>query len=223
MCGKSDAVDRPVAGPRYYKRVRHLAVIISAALLSVGAADFHAATPPVSPSALPLSAAWTREFAGAPPTTAAVAGSGWIVAGFPDHIEFIALDSGERVGSLPVPGTHLACGPTLCVAGDDSLIRAVDVAARTVRWQRPAPAALAATPVLRNGWVFLVTADGHVAALRETDGSTVWTHAAGAALTGPVSVDGDRVALATAQGDVQVIDVAAGRVIWTRAIEGGRR
>ncbi len=221
MCGKSEAGLRPIAGHRYYKRVRHLAGIVSLVILSAGAADFHAATPRVAPAALPFAPSWSREFAGAPPVAAAVSDAGWIVAGFADHVEFVAADSGERAATLPIPAARLSCQAALCLAADESTIRAVDVTRRTVSWQRPLPAPLVADPVLRSGWVFLTTGDGQIAALRESDGTTVWTYAAHAPLTGAPSVDGDRLALATTRDEVTLLDVRTGKAVWTTPIYTG--
>lgn len=220
MCGKCEAGVRRTAGHRYYKRMRHLAVIVSLALAS-GHIAISAATTRVAPAALPFAISWTKEYVGTPPLAAAVSDAGWLVAGFSDHLEIIALENGDRVGNLPLPSARLACDATLCLAGDDAMMRAIDLASRTVRWQKPSPGPLAFAPTLRSGWVFLTTTAGVVSARRDTDGTDVWTYAADGPLSGPPSVDGDRIALSTTRDTVVVLDVRTGRPVWTQPIFSG--
>lgn len=175
----------------------------------------------VAPAALPLALAWTHEYPGAAPVAAAVSDGGWLVAGFADHLDIISIDTGERAGTLPLPSSRLACDAVICVAGNDHDVRAVDLARRAVRWQRAAPGPLAFDPTLRSGWVFLTTLDGHVAALRDTDGVTLWTYAAAAPLTGPPSIDGNRIAIATADSAITLLDVATGRALWSTTLTSG--
>lgn len=221
MCGKCGAGFRLAAGPPYYKRMRHLAIIVSLALVS-GHTAISAASTRVAPAALPFAISWTHEYPGTPPVAAAVSEAGWLVAGFPDHLEIIALDSGDRVGNLPLPATRLACDGTMCVAGDDTMMRAIDLTSRTARWQKPTPGPLAFPPTLRNGWVFLTTTAGRISAQRATDGAELWSFAADAPLSGPLSVDGDRIALATTNDTVAVLDVRTGRAVWSQPIFSGR-
>lgn len=204
---------------RYYKRVRYLAIIDAAAGIAVAvvvACVITAAAPArVVPAGLPLASAWSRDYPGTAPVSAAASDGGWLVAGFVDHLEIVSIDTGEPLGSLPLPAVHLACNASICVAGDNTTTRAVDLARKTVRWQQPTPGPLAFAPTLRSGWVFLTTTDGHIAALRDTDGVKLWTFAAPAALTGPPSVDGDRIAIATANAAITLLDLRTGRVVWT--------
>lgn len=198
--------------------MRHLAVIhgIAATLVTAVVAStlLLAAPARVVPLALPLAAQWTREVAGAPPLAADLSDSGFLVVGFADHLEVMALSNGATAWSSPIPAALLACESKICVAGDSTAIRAIDLAAKTVRWQKLTPKPLAIAPTLRSGWVFLTSADGHVTALRDTDGSEVWTFAAPAPLTGPPSVDGAHVALASADGHVTLVDLKSGKALW---------
>jgi outer membrane protein assembly factor BamB len=178
-----------------------------------------AAPSKVGPPALPLAALWNIDVPGAPPIAAALSDGGWLVAGFADHVSIFSLATGEAAWTSPVPGLRLACATTLCVAGDQTMIRAIDLQRRAVRWQKPLAGPLAFAPTLRNGWVFVTTADGRVTALRDNDGSDVWTYAAGARLTGPPSVDGQQLAVATANRDVTLVDLRTGRALWTARTE----
>ena len=200
---------------RYYKRVRYLAVIVGTVLALAASTQTVAAPARIAPAALPFALSWAREFEGAPPVSAAVSDGGWLVAGFPDRLELMTLASGAPLGSLPLPALHLSCDTTICVAGDDATVRAIDLQSRTARWQKSTPGALAFPPVLRSGWVFLVSTDGHVAALRDVDGAEVWTVAATAPLAGPISVDGDRIALASIDDAITLLDLRTGRTVWT--------
>lgn len=204
---------------RYYKRVRHLAVIaglaaVIAAMITAGAPAL-AAPARVKPAALPFAVDWTRDYDGAAPVAAAVSDAGLLIVGFANRIEAISLTSGNTEWSLPVPAPRLACDATSCIAGDNTVVRAIDLARKTVRWQKPAPGPLAFAPILRSGWVFLTATDGRVIALHDTDGATLWTFAADGALTGPPSVDGDRLAVATARSTVSLLDLNTGRALWT--------
>lgn len=186
----------------------------------VVASPFLVAAPSrVGPPALPLAAHWTIEVPGAPPIAAALSDGGWLIAGFPDHLSIFSLASGEAAWTSPVPGLRLACVTTLCVATDQTMVRTIDLERRAVRWQKPLSSPLAFAPTLRNGWVFLTTADGQVTALRDTDGSEVWTYAAGAPLTGAPSVDGQQLAVATANRAVTLVDLRSGRALWTARTE----
>ncbi len=204
---------------RYYKRVRHLAVIagLAAAIAVSTIADSPAlaARPRVAPPALPFGADWTHDFEGAPPVTAAVSEAGLLIVGFANKLDAISLATGQAEWSLPVPASRLACDATSCVAGDNVTVRGIDLAGKTVRWQKPSPGPLAFAPVLRSGWVFLTATDGRVIALHDTDGATLWTFVADGALTGPPSADGDRLAVATARSTVSLLNLTTGRALWT--------
>ena len=206
--------------------MRHLAVIDAAAALLatvlVATAVTQAAPTRVAPAGLPLAPAWTHEFTGTAPVSAAVSDGGWLVAGFLERLDIFSIRTGESAGSLPLPAARLACNATLCIAGDDGSVRAIDMSRKTVRWQKLSPGALAFAPVLRAGWVFLTTTDGRVVAVREADGEAQWTYAATAPLTGPPSVDGDRIAVATADSAVSLLDLRTGRVLWTAPPVTGR-
>lgn len=175
----------------------------------------------VVPTALPFAFLWTREYPGTPPITAAVSDGGWLVAGFADHLEMVSLATGEPVGTLPLPAPRLDCDAVICVVADDDFVRAVELTKRTVRWQKAAPGPLAFAPTLRSGWVFLTTKDGHIAALRDTDGVEVWRFDAKSPLTGPVSIDGDRMAIATADATLTMLDLRTGRAIRRTEIFSG--
>lgn len=151
-----------------------------------------------------------------------MADGGWLVAGFGDHLSILSIESGEPVGSLPIPAQRLACDASLCIAGDNTTVRAVDLARRSVKWQRATPGPLAFAPTLRSGWILLVSTEGRIAALRNADGTELWTFAAAAPLTAPPAVDGDRVAIATADAAITLLDIRTGRSLWTTSLTGGR-
>jgi hypothetical protein len=205
--------------------VRYLAGIdaktTAVAAVVVACAIVAAAPARVVPRGLPITTAWSRDYPGVPPVAASVSDGGWLVAGFADHLEIFSVESGVLDGSLPLPASRLACDATTCIAGDDATVRAVDLSRKTVRWQKSARGPLVFAPTLRNGWVFLTTADGHITALREDDGTEIWTIAATARLTGPPSVDGDRIAIATADAAISLLDLRTGRSLWTTALTGG--
>lgn len=205
--------------------MRHLAAILAlaTALVVVGVTTTVTVAAParVVPTALPFAPAWTHEYQGTPPVAAALSDGGWLVAGFTDHLEFISLATGVLSGSLPLPATRLECDRAVCVVADDTTIRAIDIATRTVRWQKPFAGALAFPPALRSGWIFLTGKDGRVTALRDNDGTDVWKFSARAPLTGPASIDGDRIAIATADAAVTLLDLRTGRALWTTPIETG--
>jgi outer membrane protein assembly factor BamB len=206
--------------------VRYLAITarlagIAATLLA--AREFpSAASTRIAPLALPFAPAWSRQYQGSAPVIAAVSDSGWLVAGFDDHIEFLSLATGESAGRLPLPTPQLACDDTTCVSADDRVIRSIDVGKRTVRWQKQVSGPLAFPPTLRNGWVFFATTDGHVQALRDVDGAPVWTYEARAPLTGQLAVDGGHIAIATENGDITLIDVLTGHRVWLTTLPAGR-
>ena len=179
----------------------------------------------IQPTALPFTLGWTRDYQGTPPVTAAVSDSGWLVAGFADRVEFISLTTGLPAGSLPLPAPHLGCDPTSCVLANDTTVRSVNVATRSVRWQKSTQGPLAFAPTLRSGWVFLSTNDGKTAskivALRDTDGGEVWSYSSTARLTGPIAVDGDRMAIATADWSITMLDLRTGKTVWTTPIFSG--
>ena len=218
---------RPDAGSsrssRYYKRVRHLAVTVGFATLVAVTASlsaFPSANSRLStPAALPLRHAWTIEQTGTPPVALAASAGGWLVAGFDDSLRVFATDTGDVLGTLPLPASQLACDAANCVVGNNQAVRSINLSRRVVRWQRQVPTSLAFAPVLRSGWVFLASTDGRVVALRDVDGAEVWSASAGASLTGPPSVDGDRLVVATTDNRVVMLDVLTGRVLWTYATD----
>ena len=210
---------------RYYKRVRHLAVIASAAILLLTGLETVAAPLRIQPTALPFALAWSRDYQGTPPVTAAVSAGGWLIAGFSDRVEFVSLSTGQPAGSLPLPAPHLGCDAASCIMADDTTVRSVDLAKRSVRWQKPTTGRLAFAPTLRSGWVFLSVNDGTTAskivALRDTDGGNVWTYSSTTRLTGPIAVDGDRMAIATADWSITMLDLRTGKTLWTTPIFSG--
>lgn len=186
---------------------------MAALFLLAATGDRLTAARSVSPAALPFLRVATRDVPGAAPDTAALAGS-WLVAGFADHLQLVPLAGDQPPATVPLPAPRLACEGPVCVLADTGMIRALDVARRAVRWQRPLPGPLATDPLVRSGWVFLALEGGRLAALRLADGGTAWTTEAGPALAAPPSLDGERLAVVSDAPSLTVRDVQTGRVRW---------
>jgi len=202
----------------YYKRVRSSSVAINIIMSAVLAGAAAGDAVPRRIDALPLIKTWTQSVDGPAPVVAA-AGAARFVAGWADHLDVFSIETGAKEFTLPVPAARAACDDMFCVVADDVSVRGVDLARRSVRWQRALDRPLSAAPALRSGWVLLATQSGVVRALQAIDGREVWTADAGAALSGAPSINGDRVAIATVARTVSLIDLPNGRPLWSVTLE----
>jgi outer membrane protein assembly factor BamB len=82
------------------------------------------------------------------------------------------------------------------------------------RWARQLGAAVWASPVARDGVVYLGTADGHFHAVRAADGSDVWTWTGPNALYGQALVTDGSICLADAHSDLVCLDRVTGNLQW---------
>lgn len=176
--------------------MRHLAVAITSPprhYRSRQHAPFGGAEP--GQAHRPPLTALKRQVTGAPPLAAALSDSGYLVAGFADHVEVMALSTGATAWSSPIPGALLTCEST--DRRGNAAVRAINtgrqdgaLAEATLQAAR-----LATHPPQRlgvshqRGW----PRDGAARHGR----IEVWTYAASAPLTGVPSVDGSHVAVAS--------------------------
>lgn len=170
--------------------------------------------PPARIDALPLAKTWSKTIEGTAPAAASAA-STHLLAGWADHFDMFLLETGEKDWGLPIPATRAACEASFCVVADDATVRGVDLASRTVKWQRALEAAPGISPVLRQGWVILATKAGAVRALQAVDGREVWTFDGGKPLTAAPSINGNQLILADSAGTLTLLDLANGKPLWT--------
>jgi outer membrane protein assembly factor BamB len=78
-----------------------------------------------------------------------------------------------------------------------------------------------ASPLIQGDIVYAPSADGHLYALRQTDGTKVWDFAASHALWSTPIPDGERLYVASMDHHVYALDPATGRVMWTSDDLGG--
>jgi eukaryotic-like serine/threonine-protein kinase len=102
-----------------------------------------------------------------------------------------------------------------------------------VRWRHSTDAAVASTPAVANGLVFVNGNDGRFRALRATDGRLIWSFASGASVplkwgyesgeiyTSSPVVDGNTAVFGSQDGHVYALDTRSGRERW-RFRTGGR-
>jgi len=89
------------------------------------------------------------------------------------------------------------------------------------RWTRALGAPVWASPVARDGVVYVGDAGGTMHALRVGDGAPVWTHAHGTPIFGDAAVDRDGVAYVDQRGTLTRLDRHSGRTRWQVALDGG--
>lgn len=85
---------------------------------------------------------------------------------------------------------------------------AVDTATGAVRWSTPVGSAVAATPALADGSLFVPTASGSLVVLDAGDGSPSWSTAPGSGLTVQPAVAGGVVFTGAADGTVRAFDAS---------------
>jgi outer membrane protein assembly factor BamB len=92
-----------------------------------------------------------------------------------------------------------------------------------------AKARLAASPVVKDGKLFVIDSEAHVIAMNALTGARLWVtpiaggRSAKSLFGGGVSVDGDRVFVTTGVGDVVALNAATGAFIWKKRMSGPLR
>jgi outer membrane protein assembly factor BamB len=104
----------------------------------------------------------------------------------------------------------------LFVASGDAM-HALDATTGAVVWREPT-GALAATPLVREGWV-ITAAGGEVVARRATDGTVVWRQPHGPLQVRP-TIEGDRLFLPLADSRIVAVDLTTGAPQWERKLGG---
>jgi outer membrane protein assembly factor BamB/chitodextrinase len=125
-------------------------------------------------------------------------------------------DTGADLGAS---GPRVANG-TVYVGADR--VYALDAASGDEVWAEPFDygGTAGSTPAVRNGRVYVGSADGTMYALDAADGSEVWRHEAdGGIATDPAVADG-RVVFATLAGTVYLLDDESGLQYATDTVEG---
>ncbi|HET9045641.1 MAG TPA: PQQ-binding-like beta-propeller repeat protein, partial [Casimicrobiaceae bacterium] len=87
------------------------------------------------------------------------------------------------------------------------------------RWTRALGASVWASPVARDGVVYLGDANGNVHALRVRDGSSVWTRRHGTPIYGDAAVDATGVAFVDERSTLTRLDRRTGRPLWRVALD----
>jgi outer membrane protein assembly factor BamB len=83
-----------------------------------------------------------------------------------------------------------------------------------LRWTRALGAPAWASPVARDGVVYVGDAGGTLHALRLRDGATLWTHAHGTPIYGDAAVDARGVAFVDERSTLVRLDRRTGRPLW---------
>ena len=114
----------------------------------------------------------------------------------------------ERISELPAPAVS---SPGTLPAGPASL------------WSRSLGAAAWASPVIREGVLYLGTVDGRVHALRARDGHDVWTWSDSTPIYGDALVTGDAVFIVNDRTELIRLDRKSGTLRWRVPLDSGRR
>lgn len=91
------------------------------------------------------------------------------------------------------------------------------------RWSRPLGAAAWGSPAVRDGTVYIGTADGRMHALRASDGGDVWTWNDSTPLFGDALVTEDAVFVVNERAELVRLDRARGSLVWRVALDPARR
>jgi outer membrane protein assembly factor BamB len=114
----------------------------------------------------------------------------------------------ERVSQLPAP-TDTAV-PTF-------------PAGPPPRWTRALGSAAWASPVVREGSVYIGTVDGRFHALRAGDGTDLWTWSDSTPIYGEALVTGDAVFVVNDRTELVRLDRARGTLVWRVPLDSARR
>ncbi|HUG47903.1 MAG TPA: PQQ-binding-like beta-propeller repeat protein [Candidatus Limnocylindria bacterium] len=144
----------------------------------------------------------------------------------------------ERSGQLPGPGPDeepvvlwqkeyaaaitadpLVVGGLLIIAGEDGIVRALDLDNGQERWQATTPASIAATPSSDGSYLYAIGTDGSLRALSIDEGGVVVWEQEGFLLGSIVTVAGSTV---FAGADQELVALAAtdGSELWRASAPG---
>jgi outer membrane protein assembly factor BamB len=93
----------------------------------------------------------------------------------------------------------------------------------TPLWTRALGAAAWASPVVRDGTVYVGTADGHLHAIRARDGTHAWTWADSTPIYGEALVTSDAVFVVNDRTELVRLDRSNGRLLWRIPLDSARR
>jgi hypothetical protein len=91
----------------------------------------------------------------------------------------------------------------------------------SIAWNAsPSAGAFIASPAVVDGMIVVAGAQGDVAALSATDGSTVWAAKAAGGIGASPAIEGGRVYVPSLSGQMQALRLGSGAVAWSRAFGG---
>lgn len=118
-------------------------------------------------------------------------------------------------------GTAAHLMPHVALAGDPQVLWTASIGAGDRRDQR-----ITASPVVSDGRVFAMDADGNINALALADGAVLWRSAAqgaGRGTTAPagggLALAGGRLFVTTTAGDLLALDAATGAEVWRKRFD----
>ena len=88
----------------------------------------------------------------------------------------------------------------------------------TQDWSITLPSAVS-YPLIVNGMVYVLTADGTLYALNQATGATAWSHGVGGAAPG-LAYDGGQVYVVDSSGLLTAFDAATGSITWSMQLPG---
>ena len=131
------------------------------------------------------------------------------------------LETGEALWTAAgAPRSAPASGDGLLFLAEPDAITALSQDTGGVAWRLPYAAASAIPLVWDNGWLIGADIEGHVLALRASDGALIWRQALDGKVHAVPALAADRVYVALEDGRVVALDVSTGAPLWERRLGG---
>ncbi|HLZ46666.1 MAG TPA: PQQ-binding-like beta-propeller repeat protein [Gemmatimonadales bacterium] len=169
---------------------------------------------------------WRTALSGAVRAGPIITANGLLVATTTDTLYLLDRRTGVVQSRLKLPGTVLAT-PAIDSAGRRAYLTttnghvvAVDVAAWSVRWDRPAGDAIYGAPALVGDTLFVLSRDGRLWLIPIEAPETATSHALDiVASAGPTPV-ASGVLAASVSGEILLVDPATGAIRWRAQVAG---
>jgi outer membrane protein assembly factor BamB len=145
-----------------------------------------------------------------------------------DDYTFPDLPGAARVDGHTLRGTAFFAGMPFELERVSRLPGAADTAVATYpagpapRWTLALGAAAWASPVVHGGTVYVGTVDGHVHAVRASDGKDLWTWADATPIYGDALVTNDAVFVVNDRTELVRLDRATGALRWRVPLDSAR-